>query len=78
MGHFIEQQASKLEGVENVRIEKRCSNIDMGSEAKFDYMGMEMLKNRDIAGTSCAGFEHEQNGEAVIGNGMAVHLRVNS
>lgn len=77
MGHFIEQQASKFEGVEDVCVEKGCSDIDMGSEPKFGYVGMKMVKNGEIVGTS-AGFEHKESRETVERDGLAVHLGVNS
>ena len=58
-------------------MKKRCSDKDMGSETKFSNVGMKMVKNGEIVGRS-AGFEHKQNGEAVMRYGLTVHLGVES
>lgn len=56
-------------------MEKRSGNVDMGSEAKFENLGMNVLNECNIL-ELCTRFKGEKNGEGIERNRLTMHLGV--
>lgn len=75
MRHFIEQDTGVMQRSERIRMEKTSGNVDMGIEAQFEKMGVEVSKEWEVPRMG-AGLDGEEYGEAVKRSRLAVELRV--
>ena len=73
--HFIEQDAGVVKRDERIRMEKTGGDVEMGIEAQFEEMGVEVAKELKVPQTG-AGLDGGEYGEAVETSRLAMEKRV--